>query len=45
MRDRLQVALRNKVKEAEHLEIYGGLREEIGTKTYFEVYVLSLIHI
>ena len=32
MRERL--ALRNKVKEEEHLEIYGRLREEIGTKTY-----------
>ena len=29
-----RLALRNKVKEEEHLEIYGGLREEIGIKTY-----------
>ena len=28
------LALRNKVKEEEHLEIYGELREEIGMKTY-----------
>ena len=27
-------ALRSKVKEAEHLEIYGGLREEVGMTTY-----------
>ena len=26
--------LRNKVREEEHLEIYGRLREEIGLKTY-----------
>ena len=26
--------LRNKVKEKEHLDIYGELREEIGMKTY-----------
>ena len=26
--------LRCKVDEEEHLRIYGGLREEIGTKTY-----------
>ena len=32
MRERL--SLRTKVKEEEHLEIYGGLREEIGIKTY-----------
>ena len=32
IRERLE--LRNKVKEEEHLGIYGGLREEIGTKTY-----------
>ena len=31
---RERLALRNKVKEEEHLEIYGGLREEIGMKTY-----------
>ena len=28
------LALRNKVEEEEHLEIDGGLREEIGMKTY-----------
>ena len=33
-RIRERLALRNKVKEEEHLEIYGRLREEIGTKTY-----------
>ena len=27
-------ALRNKVKEEKHLEIYGELREDVGTKTY-----------
>ena len=32
-RIRERLALRNKVKEEEHLEIYGGLREEIGMKT------------
>ena len=26
--------LRNKVKEGKHLEIYGGLREDTGMKTY-----------
>ena len=26
--------LRNKVGEEEHLDIYGGLREDIGIKTY-----------
>ena len=31
---RERLALRNKVKEAEHLEIYWGLREEIRMKTY-----------
>ena len=31
---RERLALRNKEKEEEHLEIYGGLREEIGMKTY-----------
>ena len=30
---RESLALRNMVKEEEHSEIYGGLREEIGTKT------------
>ena len=29
------LALRKKVKGKEHLKIYGGLREEIGVKTYF----------
>ena len=29
-----RITLRNKVKEEEHLEMYGGLREEIGMKTY-----------
>ena len=28
------LALRNKVKEEEHLELYGGFSEEIGMKTY-----------
>ena len=28
------LALRNKVKEAEHSEFYGGLRDEMGMKTY-----------
>ena len=32
--ERLILARRNKVKEEEHLEIYGGLREDIGMKTY-----------
>ena len=31
---RERLALRSKVKEEEELEIYGGLREEIGMKTY-----------
>ena len=31
---RERLALRHKVKEDEHLEIYGGLRGEIGMKTY-----------
>ena len=31
---RERLALRNKVKEEEHLETYGGLREEIAMKTY-----------
>ena len=30
---RERLALRNKVKEEKHLEIYGGLRETIGMKT------------
>ena len=32
--ERERLALRNKVKEEKHLEIYGGLREGIGIKTY-----------
>ena len=31
---RERLALRNKVKEEEHLEIYGGFSEETGMKTY-----------
>ena len=31
---RERLALRNKVKEEEHIEMYGGLREEVRTKTY-----------
>ena len=31
---RERLALKNKVKEEERLEIYGRLREEIGMKTY-----------
>ena len=31
---RERLALRSRVKEEEHLEIYGGLREEMGMKTY-----------
>ena len=31
---RERLALGHKVKEEEHLEIYGGLREDIGVKTY-----------
>ena len=31
---RERLALRNKVIEKERLEIYGGLREELGMKTY-----------
>ena len=31
---RERLALRNKVKEDEHIEMYGGLREEVRTKTY-----------
>ena len=33
-RKRDRPALRNKVKEEKHLEIYGGLREDIRMKTY-----------
>ena len=29
-----RLALRNKVKEEEHIDVYGGLREETGMKTY-----------
>ena len=29
-----RLALRNMVKEVKHLEIYGGLEEDIGMKTY-----------
>ena len=32
---REEKALRLKVDEEEHLEIYGGLRERIGMKTYY----------
>ena len=28
------MALRNKVKEEKHLEVYGGLRESMALKTY-----------
>ena len=31
---RVRLALRNKVKEEEHLEIYGGLRGEVGMELY-----------
>ena len=31
---RERLALRSKVKEEEHFETYGGLREEIGMKAY-----------
>ena len=34
MEERERQALRNKVKEIKHVEIYGGLREDIGMKTY-----------
>ena len=33
-RDFFNVAPRNKVKEEKRLDIYGGLREDIGMKTY-----------
>ena len=42
---RERLALRNKVKEEEHLKVYGGLREEIGMKTCLHgpmVYVKTL---
>ena len=32
--ERERLALRNKMKEEKHLEIYRGLREDIGMKTY-----------
>ena len=32
--ERERLALRNKVNEEKHLEIHGGLREDIGMKTY-----------
>ena len=32
--ERERLALRNNVKGEKHLEIYGGLREDIGMKTY-----------
>ena len=32
--ERERLGLRSKVKEGKHLEIYGGLREHIGMKTY-----------
>ena len=32
--ERERLALRNKVKEEKRLEIYGGLRKDIGMKTY-----------
>ena len=32
--ERERLALRNKVNEENHLKIYGGLREDIGIKTY-----------
>ena len=32
--EREKLALRNKVTEEKHFEIYGGLREDIGMKTY-----------
>ena len=32
--EREKLALRTKVEEEKHLEIYGGLREDIGMKTY-----------
>ena len=31
---RERLVLRNKVKEEKHLEMYGGLRKDIGMKTY-----------
>ena len=34
VQQRERLALRNKVKEEKHLEIYGGLRKDIGMKTY-----------
>ena len=37
MEERERLALRNKVKEEKYLEIYGGLRGDIGMKTYLHV--------
>ena len=34
LKERERQALRNKAKEEKRLEIYGGLREDIGIKTY-----------
>ena len=34
LEERERLELRNKVEEEKHLEIYGGLREDIGMKTY-----------
>ena len=34
LEERERLALRNKMKEEKHLEIYGGLREDIGMKAY-----------
>ena len=34
MEERERQTLRNRVKEEKHLEIYGGLREDAGMKTY-----------
>ena len=34
--------LRNKVTEEDHLETHGGLREDIGTKTYLHGYAKML---
>ena len=42
---RERLPLRNKVKEEDHLKVYGGLREEIGMKTCLHgpmVYVKTL---
>ena len=34
IKTRERLAPRNKVKEEGHLKVYGGLREDIGMKTY-----------